>query len=279
MFFGGFFLDPLYLWVFLITIIISSAAQLYVRSAYGKWGKVANGPGLSGIEVGYAIVNRTDLGGSGLQIDVPELRKLQELQAQGVITRQEYETKAAKVNAQAKATAVNRSTIGFERVPGKLSDHYDPRSHTVRLSEGVANRKSIAAMAIVAHELGHAQQHESNSFLISMRNVLVPAVRFSPMIAYILIFIGFFFNIIGAMYLGILFYGLLVAFSVMTLPVEIDASRRGLRLLHEAQMIRVDQDEQGARSVLTAAASTYVAAAVSAILTLLYYIALAGRRR
>jgi Zn-dependent membrane protease YugP len=278
MFFSGFFLDPLYLWVFLITLIISGAAQLYVRSAYSKWGKVANGADLTGIEVGYAIVNRTDLGGSGLGIEVPELKRLQELQALGVISKQEYEAKVAQINAQARDTVVNQSDIGFERVGGELSDHYDPRSHTVRLSEGVANRKSVAAMAIVAHELGHAQQHEHNSFLITMRNVLVPAVRFSPMIAYILIIIGFLLNIVGAIWLGIFFYALLVLFSVLTLPVEIDASRRGIQLLKESGLIQVEQDRQGARNVLTAAATTYIAAAVTAILTLLYYISIARRR-
>jgi hypothetical protein len=279
MFFGGFYLDPLYIWLFLITILISGAAQLYVRSAYKKWGKIANGAGVTGIEAGYAIVNRTDLGGSGLEIDVPELRKLKELQDKGVISEQEYEAKARQVLTQASDTAVNRSTIGFERVPGELSDHYDPRTHTVRLSEGVATEKSVAAMAIVAHELGHAQQHENNSFLISMRNVLVPAVRFSPQVAYILILIGFLFNIAGALWLGILFYALMVVFSVLTLPVEIDASRRGIQLLRESGLIEVEQDERGARNVLTAAASTYVAAAVTAILTLLYYITIARRRR
>jgi Zn-dependent membrane protease YugP len=278
MFFGGLYFNSLYLWIFLITILISGAAQIYVRSAYSKWGKVPNSAGLTGVEVGYAIVNRSDLGGSGLEIDVPELRKLKELQAQGVISRQEYEVKAAQINARAKNSAVNRSIIGFERVGGELSDHYDPQSHTVRLSEGVATKNSVAAMAIVAHELGHAQQHENNSVLISMRNVLLPAVRFSPTIAYVLIFIGFIFNLIQAFWLGILFYGLLVVFSVLTLPVEIDASRRGIQLLREAGLIQVAQDEKGASRVLTAAATTYIAAAVTAILTLLYYITLARRR-
>ena len=239
---------------------------------------MANGAGLTGVEAGYAIVNRTDLGGSGLDIEVPELKRLQELKAQGIITEQEYRAKASQIKAQARDTAVNRSSINFEAVRGDLTDHYDPRTHTVRLSEGVATRKSVAAMAIVAHELGHAQQHEHNSFLITARNVLVPAVRFSPTIAYILILIGFFFNLVGALWLGILFYALMVVFSVLTLPVEIDASRRGIRLLKESGLIVVDQDEKGARNVLNAAASTYIAAAVTAILTLLYYISIARRR-
>lgn len=270
--------DPIYIWIVIISLVISGAAQLYVRSAYRKWGKVANGAGLTGVEVGYAIVNRTDLGGSGLQIDVPELRRLKELQETGAITEQEYQAKASQVNPQAKDTAVNRSTIGFERVGGQLSDHYDPRSHTVRLSEGVATKRSVAAMAIVAHELGHVQQHENGSLLIAARSFLVPAVRFSPMLAYFLVVIGIVLNLAGAIWLGVLVYGLLVIFSVLTLPVEIDASRRGILLLRQSGLVEVEQDELGARNVLTAAATTYLAAAVTAILQLLYYIALARRR-
>jgi hypothetical protein len=136
----------------------------------------------------------------------------------------------------------------------------------------------VAAMAIVAHELGHAQQHENNSFLITMRNFLVPAVSLSPRIAYFLIIIGLIFNLAGAFWLGVIFYGLMVLFSIVTLPVEFDASRRGRKLLREAGLMVSEQDETGSQRVLMAAASTYVAAAVSAVLQLLYYISI-GRRR
>ena len=102
------------------------------------------------------------------------------------------------------------------------------------MSQDVATTPSVAAMAVVAHELGHAQQYAENSVLIQMRSFLVPAMRFSPMVSYALIMIGLFANILGLMQLGILFYGVVVLFMILTLPVEIDASRRGLLLLREA---------------------------------------------
>jgi Zn-dependent membrane protease YugP len=169
--------------------------------------------------------------------------------------------------------------VQLEGVPGQHTDHYDPQSHTVRLSQDVATKPSVAAMAVVAHELGHAQQHQENSVLIQMRSFLVPAMRFSPMASYALIMFGFLFRITGLIELGILFYGVVVAFMLLTLPVEIDASRRGLRLLADTGLMVADEDRGGSRSVLTAAALTYVAAAVTAFLQLLYYISILNRRR
>jgi hypothetical protein len=134
-------------------------------------------------------------------------------------------------------------------------------------------------MAIVAHELGHVQQYQEKSGLIVARQFLVPAVRFSPMLASGLILAGFLFRATGLIWLGIIFFAVTVLFMVLTLPVEIDASRRGLRLLSEAGLLSSPQDQSGARNVLTAAAATYVAAAVTAILQLVYYISLANRSR
>ena len=281
--FFGFYIDPTYLLIFFITLVISIAAQVFMSSTYKKWNQVRNGPDLSGTEAGYAIVNRTGLGGGrpvAVQpMETPELRKLAELRDQGLVTEEEFQAKKSSLNLpKASDTRINTSQIEFQRVGGNLTDHYDPRSHTVRLSDGVASRHSVAAMAIVAHELGHAQQHEHNSFLITMRNFLVPAVSLSPQIAYFLIIIGLIFNLAGAFWLGVIFYGLMVLFSIVTLPVEFDASRRGRKLLREAGLMISKQDEQGSQRVLIAAASTYVAAAVTAILQLLYYISI-GRRR
>jgi Zn-dependent membrane protease YugP len=134
-------------------------------------------------------------------------------------------------------------------------------------------------MAIVAHELGHAQQHEQSSVLMAMRSFLVPAVQFSPQIAYVMIFLGFLLRSANLIYLGALVYGVMVLFTLITLPVEIDASRRALALLRESNLVQDERDATGARQVLTAAALTYVAAAVTAVLTLLYYLSLANRRR
>jgi Zn-dependent membrane protease YugP len=169
--------------------------------------------------------------------------------------------------------------VGLEGVPGERSDHYDPRSHVVRLSQDVATRPSVASMAVVAHELGHAQQHQERSVLIQMRNFLVPAMQISPQVAMLLIIGGLFLRLTGLLWLGIAFYAVVVIFMILTLPVEFDASRRGLKLLDQAGLMVASEDSSGSRQVLTAAALTYVAAAVTALLNLLYYISLANRRR
>lgn len=169
--------------------------------------------------------------------------------------------------------------VNVEGTPGKLTDHYDPRTNTVRLSQDIATTPSVAAMAVVAHELGHVQQHQENSVLIQMRNFLVPAVQFSPQIAYFAIFLGLVLRITGLFYVGIAFFGLMVVFMILTLPVEFDASRRGLNLLQQSGLLVAEQDQSGARQVLTAAGLTYVAAAIGAVLQLLYYLSLAQRRR
>jgi Zn-dependent membrane protease YugP len=167
--------------------------------------------------------------------------------------------------------------IPLQRAPGALSDHYDPQANIVRLSETVSDVPSVAAMAVAAHELGHVQQHQAGSPLIAMRSALIPAVRFSPTISYLCIMAGLFMNMAGLIWLGILFFGAMVVFSLLTLPVEFDASRRGMRLLEEAGLLSSAEDRQGARQMLTAAGLTYVAAAITSVLQLLYYISLAQR--
>jgi Zn-dependent membrane protease YugP len=168
--------------------------------------------------------------------------------------------------------------VGLQGVPGRMTDHYDPASHVVRMSQDVATRPSVAAMAIVAHELGHAQQHQDNSVLIQMRSLLVPAMRFSPSVSYLLIVAGFLLGAADLVWLGILFFGVVVIFMLLTLPVEIDASLRGLRLLRDTGLMTSADDMSGSRQVLTAAALTYIAAFVTALLQLMYYIALAQSR-
>lgn len=174
--------------------------------------------------------------------------------------------------------SVELGGVRFEGTDGQLSDHYDPNGHIVRMSQDIATKPSVASMAIVAHELGHAQQYHENSVLISMRSFLVPAMRFSPTVSYALIFAGLIFNSTGMLQLGVLFFAVVVVFMLLTLPVEFDASRRGLKLLQESGLGSSSQDTSGARQMLTAAALTYVAAFVSALLTLLYYISLLQSR-
>ena len=169
--------------------------------------------------------------------------------------------------------------IPLQVVPGQMTDHFDPRANIVRLSQGTATQPSVAAMAIAAHELGHVQQYQTGSALIKARNFLVPAVQFSPTVSYIAILAGLLLNITGLIWVGIVFFGLMVFFTVLTLPVEFDASRRAMNMLGEANLLQSSEDRRGAQTVLRAAALTYVAAAISSILQLLYYISIANRRR
>jgi Zn-dependent membrane protease YugP len=233
----GLWIDPLYLVIFVVTLVISGAAQLYIRSTFSKWNQVANTAGLSGAQVGEQLVSRVSFGG-----------------ASGAATG-----------------------ISFKVVPGDLSDHFDPRTRQVGLSQEVAARPSVAAMAVTAHEVGHAQQHAEGTVAMRARAFLVPAVTFSPMLSYLLIFVGLIFNLTGLFWLGIIVFGVMVVFSILTLPVEIGASRRALVMLRESGLLMASQDQEGVRRVLTAAALTYVAAAVTSILTLLYYISIARR--
>jgi Zn-dependent membrane protease YugP len=168
--------------------------------------------------------------------------------------------------------------LRVERIRGTMTDHFDPGANVVRLSDPVATKPSVAAMAVTAHELGHVQQYQTGSGLIKMRGFLLPALQFSPTISYICILMGLWWNMTGMLWLGILFFGLMVLFSILTLPIELDASRRGTRLLQEAGLMQNQNDASGSRAVLTAAALTYLAAAVTSILQLLYYISVANRR-
>ncbi len=168
--------------------------------------------------------------------------------------------------------------IRVERISGTMTDHFDPGANVVRLSDPVATKPSVASMAVTAHELGHVQQYQTGSALIKARGFLLPALQFSPTISYIAILMGLWWNMTGMLWIGIFFFALMVLFSILTLPVEIDASRRGTKLLAEAGLMQNQNDASGARAVLTAAALTYLAAAVTSILQLLYYISVAERR-
>lgn len=173
----------------------------------------------------------------------------------------------------------NVRPVRLEGTPGKLTDHFDPGANIVRLSESTAGAPSVASLAVVAHELGHVQQYQEKSPLIAMRSFLVPAVQLAPQVGYMMILAGLFLNVTGLFWIGILLFGVMVVFMLLTLPVEIDASRRGLKLLEESGLMVSANDRTGAQQILTAAALTYFAAAINAVLQLLYFISLANRRR
>ncbi len=161
--------------------------------------------------------------------------------------------------------------LRIEGARGTLSDHYDPRSNTLRLSPGVAQQPSIASLAIVAHELGHAQQDSQAFALLKMRSGLVPMVRVTSWLGPVLFLAGIFLGIYDLAWVGVICFAGAAVFSLITLPVELDASRRGLAMLKRNNLLTNDEERRGARTVLTAAALTYVAALVQSVSTLFYY--------
>ncbi len=171
--------------------------------------------------------------------------------------------------------------VAVERVGGFLSDHYDPRTRTLRLSPDVYDGPTLAAVGVAAHEAGHALQHQQNYAPLQLRTAMVPSVQIGSWLGPILFVVGLVMS--GAVgqsiaWFGLMLFGATALFALVTLPVEFDASRRAKQLL-VSQGILTPQELQGVNSVLDAAALTYVAAALQAIMTLLYYASLlAGRR-
>ena len=160
---------------------------------------------------------------------------------------------------------------------GELTDHFDPRSDTLRLSEGVYQSGSVAALGIAAHEAGHALQKQEKYPFLSLRTLLVPVVNFGSQLAWPIFLAGLIFSWQPLMTVGIVLFGLVVLFSLITLPVEFDASRRAVAMLC-GQGYLTQEEEKGVKAVLRAAALTYVASFVSALMQLLRLLALARRR-
>lgn len=172
--------------------------------------------------------------------------------------------------------------VQVRHVSGSLTDHYDPRTKTVNLSDPVYNATSVAALGVAAHECGHAIQHAKNYAPLSIRSALVPIANFGSMLAWPVILIGLLFNTRSSGFIidiGILLFSAAVLFQLVTLPVEFDASRRALVMLR-TQGILADDELKYTRRVLKSAALTYVASAAAAILQLLRIILITnGRRR
>jgi uncharacterized protein len=225
-------------------------AQMRVKSAYGRYSQVGTRSGLSGAEVAARILRDAD-------IDL----------------------------VQGEPGPTDAAVCGLAMTPGELTDHYDPRAKMLRLSEPVYGGRSIAALGIAAHEVGHAIQHARSYAPLSLRNVVYPMCSLGTTLAWPLFLIGFIFAspaVEGGwreplMTAGILFFSVAVFFTVLTLPVEFNASRRALK--HLAGGGYLDEEElAGARAVLSAAAMTYVAAAAMSIMQLLRMILLARGR-
>ncbi len=239
------FFDPTYLFcVALPTLILMGATSWYVKSAYNKWSKVRNTSGLTGAQAAQQLISRAAYAG----ID----------------------------------GADGLRNVRLMGIGGDLTDHYDPRDKTLRLSPGVANVPSVAAVAIAAHELGHAMQDAEGYFPMRLRGALVPAVNIGSNLGWILIVAGLIFNWTGLAWAGVIAFSMGALFALATLPVEFDASARAKRILAESGIVRTDEEIRGVNNVLNAAALTYVAGLITAVMQLLYYVMLVsgmGRRR
>lgn len=244
-FFYGYF--EYLLWM-LPALIISLIAQAKVKSTYSKYSKVINRMGITGAEAARRV-----------------------LSAGGV-------------------TNVQITSVG-----GNLTDHFDPRTNTIRLSDGVYGRNTVAAVGIAAHEAGHALQHAEGYVPNKIRSALVPVTNIGSRIGWILIIIGFAMSGVSYYYystpttynspvgdalvtVGIILYSTSLLFTLITLPVEFNASKRALRIIESTGMLQGEEYE-GAKKTLTAAAMTYVAAALTAFLQLLRIILIAKRRK
>ena len=185
--------------------------------------------------------------------------------------------------AQAAQSLIRREglyNVQIEAVRGNLTDHYDPRTKVLRLSEGVYNQASVASLAIAAHELGHAMQDDQGYFPLRLRAMLVPAVNIGSYLGWIFIILGLLLNFTGLAWVGLAVFGLGALFALATIPVEFNASSRAKQMLAESGIIMGEDEQRGVNAVLNAAALTYVAALFTAVMQLLYYFSLiSGRRR
>lgn len=216
-------------------------AQMKVKSTYAKYSQVSARSGLTGADVAKAILRDENIELVHQQDNIPS------------------------------------EAVGLMAIPGELSDHYDPKAKMLRLSEGIYHGTSVAALGIAAHEVGHAVQHARMYSPLMMRNVVYPICNIGSTLAFPLFFIGFIANIPFLMPMAIMLYTLAVFFTVITLPVEFDASARAMRSLSSGGYL-TDDELKGTRKVLTAAALTYVAAAAMAIMHLVRMVIMANQR-
>jgi uncharacterized protein len=183
--------------------------------------------------------------------------------------------------AEAARVILDRSgltDVPVEEIPGSLSDHYDPRKRALFLSSDNFQGNSVAAVGVAAHEAGHALQHQAAYGMFTLRQAIVPAVQFADWTWYLVIVAGFLLHAFALMALGIALFSAVTLFQLVTLPVEYDASSRAKEQLFRLGLVH-EHEREGVSKVLDAAALTYVAALVSSVLQLLYFLMRAGDRR
>ena len=196
--------------------------------------------------------------------------------------------KYGKVRSHSKMTAMDAARrildnaglrhIRIERVAGDLTDHYSPKEQVLRLSDTTIHSESIAAIGVAAHECGHAIQHANSYAPLTIRNTIVPVVNLGSRLSWPMILIGLLLGITGFLDAGIVLFSFSLIFQLITLPVEFNASSRALQILDDTNML-YDDELRGAKKVLSAAAMTYVAAAIATLLSMLRLIILFGGRR
>ena len=172
--------------------------------------------------------------------------------------------------------------VTIQGIGGNLTDHYDPRKKVLKLSQGVYEGQSVASLAIAAHELGHAMQDQEGYFPLRIRSALVPAVNIGSYLGWILIILGLLLRLTDLAWLGVLVFSAGAVFAMATIPVELNASARAKRLLVDTGLIVGEDEARGVNNVLNAAALTYIAALVTAVMQLLYFVSLVlgmGNRR
>ncbi len=166
--------------------------------------------------------------------------------------------------------------VRIEQVSGFLSDHYDPTKKVLRLSPEVYSGRSISSVGVGAHEAGHAIQHKNAYSMLTLRSVLVPTASIGSNMSWVILMVGFFLQMTSLIYAGIILFSFVVLFQIVTLPVEFDATARAKRLLWDTGVLSSQSERKGVADVLDAAAWTYVAAAISAIATLIYFLLRSG---
>ena len=169
--------------------------------------------------------------------------------------------------------------VKIERVSGNLTDHYDPRTNTIRLSQSVCDSYSISAVGVAAHEAGHAVQYAKGYFPIKLRSVILPVCNLGSQLSLPLLIIGLIFNFYFLVKLGVLFFCGALIFQLITLPVEFNASSRAITSLENGAILLTDNDIKYTKKVLSAAAMTYIAAALVSLAQLIRLIAITNKRR
>lgn len=170
------------------------------------------------------------------------------------------------------------TNVQIERVSGNLTDHYDPRTNVIRLSDSVYNSTSVAAIGVACHEAGHAAQYAQSYVPIKIRNFILPVASLGSKLGFPLAILGFFLGFEPLAMFGVIFFAFAVLFQLITLPVEFNASKRALSVIGQADLLG-EEEKNGAKKVLTAAAMTYVAALAVSVANLLRLILMVNRRK